>query len=59
MNLKVNSFIIYLIYCFSSLAGGAIGSVAWTRGLAESLVWLGANILLILLMILGLILDLC
>lgn len=47
----VNSLIIYTIYCFSSVGGGMIGAQAWTQGLAASLAWLGANILLILLMV--------
>lgn len=48
----VNSMIIHMIYCLCSVAGGMIGAIVWTQGLVESLLWLGANVVLILLMIL-------
>jgi hypothetical protein len=52
-NGKVNSLIIHMIYCVCRVAGGTIGNVVWTQGLDVSLLWLGANVLLIVLMILG------
>ena len=42
-----------MIYCLCSVAGGVIGTTVWTSGLAATLLWLGANVLLIVLMILG------
>ena len=50
---QVNSLLIHMIYCLCSVAGGTIGSIVWKQGLVVSLLWLGANVLLIVLMILG------
>ncbi|CAJ1374082.1 unnamed protein product [Effrenium voratum] len=47
----VNSFIIFVIYCFCNLVGATIGSIAWEAGLWQSFLWLGGNVLLILLLI--------
>lgn len=47
----VNSLIIHMIYCVCRVAGGTIGNVVWTQGLDVSLLWLGANVLLIVLMV--------